>query len=649
MRFLPLNFKKDSNQKARISLNIQLIGTTVLILVLGIVCYGFYTGYRLVRVYTPLVNAAMEIKLDAALAHLWFEEIMGGDSHEDIETVWARLNMADWYAKSMLEGGKNPEGTFMPLRNNEMRQSIKTVRTKLAQFKDLTNQRLEAAETSGIGTKIDQNYDDVFEDFLNHADEVQTELQNVIGQDLISFRYTQIILIVACLMLLLFLLIAFSSSDRRRARDFLAIQKAKDELEEQIKERKRIEEALSASEQKFRLIAENIQDVFWINTPGIKEMIYVSPAYEKIWGSTQDSLYQSPQSFLNAIHPEDRDEVLAGLKKHEEGIWEFEYRIIRPDCSVRWIHDRGFPVYDDHGDLRWMIGVAKDITNMKKLERQLVQSEKLSALGMMVSAFAHEINNPNNFISFNIPILREYLLNIIPLIDDMAEGQPDFELFYMSYPEFREDLFKLLENIEHGSSRINRIVSDLKEFSRRTARINQNWIDIEQVIKEVVAVSGPKIKKMGHSFEINVSEDMPQVYTDPEIVNLILVKLLNNAAQAVNKENCCIKLNVASGDTAQDHLILEVCDNGCGIDEKAMKKIFEPFFTTNYSKECNGLGLYVCHSLAEQIGARIEVESEPGQGSTFRVIITDSDTGVRNTRSNGRLSFLSDINIQTQT
>ena len=485
-----------------------------------------------------------------------------------------------------------------------------------------------AAKTSGIGTTIDQHYDALFEDLLNQASQVETALQKVVGQVLVSFRYTQIILIVSYLVLLLFLLIAFSRSDRRRAKDFLTIQEAKEALEVQIIERKRAEEALSASEQKFRLIAENIQDVFWINTPGIKEMIYVSPAYGKIWGSPEDNLYHSPHSFLEAIHPEDRDEVLAGLKGHEEGVWEFEYRIIRPDRSVRWIQDRGFPVYDDHGDLLWMIGVAKDITKMKKLECQLVQSEKQAALGMMVSAFAHEINNPNNFISFNIPILREYLLGLIPIIDDYAGGQHDFELFTMSYLEFREDLFKLLENIEHGSSRINRIVSDLKEFSKRSAEINQDWIDIKQVIKKAVGVREPKIERMAHSFEINVCEDLPQVYTDPEIVEMILVNLLNNAAQAADKENCCIRLNVSLGDPAQDHLILEVCDNGRGIDELAMKKIFEPFFTTNYSKECNGLGLYVCHSLGEQIGARIEVESEFGKGSTFRVIIPDKDRAV---------------------
>ena len=110
MNFFPIDIKKDSNQRVHISWNIQLIGATVLTFVIGIVCYGFYTGDRLVRVYAPLVSATIAMKLEATLAHLWFEEIMGGDSHEDIEKVWKRLDMADWYAKSMLEGNSSIAG-----------------------------------------------------------------------------------------------------------------------------------------------------------------------------------------------------------------------------------------------------------------------------------------------------------------------------------------------------------------------------------------------------------------------------------------------------------------------------------------------------------------------------------------------------------
>jgi PAS domain S-box-containing protein len=134
-------------------------------------------------------------------------------------------------------------------------------------------------------------------------------------------------------------------------------------------------------EQELRLIPETIQDVFWISTPGITRMLYVSPAYERIWGRSLDSLYQRPQSFIEAIHPEDRAQVQQGIPGHARGEWEFEYRILRPDGSVRWIHDRAFPVYDDRGNLVRMVGVARDITDRVQAEERvkaaLIEKETL--------------------------------------------------------------------------------------------------------------------------------------------------------------------------------------------------------------------------------------------------------------------------------
>ncbi len=127
---------------------------------------------------------------------------------------------------------------------------------------------------------------------------------------------------------------------------------------------------------KFRLMAETIQDVFWMSTPGVKQMVYVSPAYEAIWGRTRESLYRSPHSFLESIHPEDRERVRAGLEAHAQGSWDFEYRIIRPDGSVRWIRDRGFPIRNAAGELELMTGVASDITELRHTKKALRESKE---------------------------------------------------------------------------------------------------------------------------------------------------------------------------------------------------------------------------------------------------------------------------------
>jgi signal transduction histidine kinase len=256
------------------------------------------------------------------------------------------------------------------------------------------------------------------------------------------------------------------------------------------------------------------------------------------------------------------------------------------------------------------------------MERQLMQSEKLASLGFLVSGVAHEINNPNNFITFNLPILRDYLKELMPIIDDYTKDHQGFELFRMSYPEFRKDIFKLLDNIEHGSSRINATVSGLREFSRTKDKKERVLVDIRQVTEKGIAICQGKIRRMVKSFEVNIPEDLPQIYTDPEALEHVLVNLLINAGQAADKEDSWIRLSVRLGNTRRDHLIIEVSDNGCGMDEETMGKIFDPFFTTKPSGKGTGLGLSVCHTQVESLGGRIEVESEPGKGSTFRVILS---------------------------
>jgi PAS domain S-box-containing protein len=143
-----------------------------------------------------------------------------------------------------------------------------------------------------------------------------------------------------------------------------------------ITPQKAIEDALRESERKFRLITETIEDVFWISTPGIAEMLYISPAYEGLWGRSCQSLYNKPTSFLEAIHPDDRIRIEAAKNQHTQGVWDYEYRIVRPDGSIRWIRDRGFPVHDDEGSLIMMTGVARDVTDQKKLENDRLQTEK---------------------------------------------------------------------------------------------------------------------------------------------------------------------------------------------------------------------------------------------------------------------------------
>ena len=262
-----------------------------------------------------------------------------------------------------------------------------------------------------------------------------------------------------------------------------------------------------------------------------------------------------------------------------------------------------------------------DITEKKLSEHRIRQSEKMVSLGILVSAIAHEINNPNNFISFNIPILKEYLEELIPIIDEFVGDDQRREFFQMPYDDFRKDLFKILDNIGHGSERISAFVANLKEFTYSDKNRIDKWIDLSAVIEKAIALCENKVRNNVKTLSVEIPQNLPPVLSDPYTLQHILINLLINAAQAANKEDSWIKLSVSKGQTRPDQLTIEVSDNGCGMDEKTKQHLFDPFFTTKSIGEGTGLGLYICYTLIGELGGRIDVDSEPGQGSTFKVIL----------------------------
>ncbi len=157
-----------------------------------------------------------------------------------------------------------------------------------------------------------------------------------------------------------------------------------------VTERRRAEMSLRSSEERFRQLAENIPEVFWIANIGTGAIEYISPTYESVWGRSCRDLYARPLEWIEAIHPDDRDRVEQAFSKGLlSGLFDHEYRVVRPDGQVRWINDRGFPVVDHQGKSYRMIGVATDITERKKLaEREVARHEQLkqlSELSMMLS------------------------------------------------------------------------------------------------------------------------------------------------------------------------------------------------------------------------------------------------------------------------
>ena len=417
-------------------------------------------------------------------------------------------------------------------------------------------------------------------------------------------------------------------TEKLRAQE--ALQKAHDELEQRVSERTaelkeeiekriKVEEALQKNRDQLETIFDGITDPLIMLDTDMSIKILNGAALKYYGVSEPDELVGECcfKALRGEVQPcngcQIPSAVLSGVAK------TFERKGFMDSDRIEKIFI--YPAKIAGSERTDAIIRISDVTEQKLMQRQLIQSEKLASLGLLMSGIAHEINNPSNFITLNIPVMRDYMDRVMPIIDEYAKSHEDFELFSMSYPEFREDVSKLLDNIEYGASRITSIVSDLREFARMEDTKKQARVDLKSVIKRAIGICKGQIKKRIKYLDVNIAEDLPKILTNPKAVEQVLINLLVNAAQSADKEDSRVKLDVSLDKTSQKNLVIEVEDNGRGMDEKTKSRLFTPFFTTKPTGEGIGLGLYVSNNLIEGLGGRIEVESEPEKGSTFRVIL----------------------------
>lgn len=277
-----------------------------------------------------------------------------------------------------------------------------------------------------------------------------------------------------------------------------------------------------------------------------------------------------------------------------------------------------YPLSQDQDGLNGAIVRIRDITQAKHVERQMIHGEKMASLGMLISGIAHEINNPNSFITFNLPILKAYLEKILAVLDAHPDAISHLDWFGMNYSEFRQELFSLLDNLSHGSIRIDNIIGNLKTMAHPKPPDQRcTWTNIQEVIDKAVTLCRSEIRKHVRTFDVEPSPVVCEAYADPEGLEQVLINLLINAAQAVDKTDSWIRLRSIPPDNEHRFAVIEVHDNGCGMDPVTRDSVFDPFFTTKAPGVGTGLGLSMSYNLVGQMGGQIRVESTLGHGTKF--------------------------------
>ena len=224
----------------------------VAVVILASMCTILLIGRHMTAVNTPQIDAMMEIRIEAAMGHLWFEEIISGDRSESIDSVLEHIDNANWYAGAMLEGGENAEGKFIALKDAGMREDIQHVREKIAEFRAITLERWEKKDTSGIGSEIDQKYDAVFEVFMVQADYVESELQRLINRRLKEFQALQVTLIGVSLAIFVCVGILFRRFLLRQINDEIELRALNQHLDATNQQLDASNQQLRAGEQQLR-------------------------------------------------------------------------------------------------------------------------------------------------------------------------------------------------------------------------------------------------------------------------------------------------------------------------------------------------------------------------------------------------------------
>jgi len=388
-----------------------------------------------------------------------------------------------------------------------------------------------------------------------------------------------------------------------------------------VTERKHAARALQASETRFRQIFEQTDDAVIFLHPRNYSIIDINTTTAEMFGYGRDEIREVGLARL--CRSEDYWRIKALISKVARGESAQLENIVglRRDGSDFIVSMRVKIMLLQEVEILYC--TFRDVTDRVRMEveareiqSKLIQANKMTSLGLMVSGVAHEINNPNNFILTNAQLLERSWEDVRKVLREYCAEHGEVQLGGMSFAQLDSHSPQLFAGIIDGARRIGEIVGNLKGFARQESVSLDGDIDINQVARSAISILHHEIVRFTSDFAFDPSDNLPRVSGNRQQLGQVIVNLLMNACQSLPDKHRAVRLR-----TFLDHesaqVVVAVRDEGCGMSDATARLIMEPFFTTKLDAGGTGLGLSICRSIVKDHHGTLDFSSEPGQGTTF--------------------------------
>ncbi|MEO0853947.1 MAG: ATP-binding protein, partial [Cyanobacteria bacterium J06648_11] len=308
-----------------------------------------------------------------------------------------------------------------------------------------------------------------------------------------------------------------------------------------------------------------------------------------VWGRSPEAWHRDPQCWRQAIHPEDRDRVLALISESGDREWNAEYRIIRPDGAIRLICDRAFPIHDDAGQVYRMAGIAEDITERHQAQQgELRALERLAEIGELAASVVHEVRNPLTTVVMGLTSVRQMSLS------DRADMRLDLAL--------------------DEADRLRRLLDEILLYAK-PRDLNHEPVELCELLAEILP--GLRTMPSAQNREIAFVDRLSRasILGDADKLKQVFINLVDNACEAV-PEGDLVTCHIEPGISSK-WIVVRVHNGGEPIPPDVLSELTKPFFTTKSSG--NGLGLAIVQRIIESHGGELVITSEPEAGTTVTV------------------------------